>query len=180
MKVPPIDKPYIISFCQSICPESKGIYVPVDPLPNKPINECFSIVPEYITSNGGEQKIGWAIWYWPGVFIEAEFHCIWESPDGHLVDITPKQLPTINQILFLPDPTRHYEGRQVDNIRKPISQHPLINQYIALAERYYRETNKGDLANQHGYIIVPDKVRKIEEKMQKIGLALIEKFGSPF
>ena len=33
--------------------------------------------------------MGWRIWEWYGVMIEAEFHTIWESSDGILHDITP-------------------------------------------------------------------------------------------
>lgn len=179
MKVPYKNKNYVISFCQHVCLGSKSIYVPVDPLPDKPINECFSIVPEHVASHGGEQKFGWSIWHWPMVFIEAEFHCIWKRPDGLLIDITPKLLP-FDQILFLPDPNRHYEGRQIDNIRKPISHDPLVKQFISLAEERYRETNKGDLADYHGPFIASRRVREIDDEMRKIGFTLAHKFGSPF
>jgi hypothetical protein len=179
MKVPYKKKSYVVSFCRYVCPGSKPIYVPVDALPNKPINECFSIVPEHIASHGGEQKLGWSIWHWPKVFIEAEFHCIWKRPDGVLVDITPNLLP-FDQILFLPDPHRHYEGRQIDNIRKPISNDLLVKQFIALAEERYREMNKGDLANQHGHVAVSARIGEIDYEMTKIGLTLTQKFGPAF
>jgi hypothetical protein len=178
MKVPYKNKKYVISFCRHICPGSKCVYVPVDPLPNKPINECFSIVPEHIASNGGEQKFGWSIWHWRKVFIEAEFHCIWKRPDGTLIDITPKSLP-FDQILFLPDPHRRYEGRQVDNIRQPISNDFIVKQFIAFAEERYRETNKGDLANQHGRVVVSARVGEIDYEMKKLGFILTQKFGAP-
>jgi len=178
MKVPYKNKNYVISFCRHICLGSKSVYVPVDALPDKPINECFSIVPEHVASYGGEQKFGWSIWHWPKVFIEAEFHCIWKRPDGLLIDITPKLLP-FDRILFLPDPKRHYKGRQVDNVRKPICKDPIVKKYICLAEERFTETNKGDLANQHGPVIVSKRVGEIDDEMEKIGLALAQKFGLP-
>jgi len=178
MKVPNKNKKHVISFCRRICPGSQCIYVPVDPLLDKPLDECFSIVPKHIISHGGEQKFGWSIWHWRKVFIEAEFHSIWKRPDGTLIDITPKLLP-FNQILFLPDPHRRYEGRQIDNIREPISNDQLVKEFIALAEERHREMNKGDLADQHGLVIVSRRVEEIDYQMKQIGFALVEKFGPP-
>jgi hypothetical protein len=178
MKVPFIYSNHIKAFCRNVVPDSKPIYVVVQPLPDKPINECFNIVPEHILAHGGEQQFGWSIWHWPKVFVEAEFHSVWKCPDGTMVDITPKRI-SVDRILFLPDPHRHYEGRQVDNIRKPISNDPLIKQFLALAEERYRETNKGDLANQHGRVIVSARVGEIDHEMRKIGFFLAQKFGSP-
>lgn len=179
MKVPKKDKDYVISLCKSICPDSKCVYVPVKPLPDKPANECFSIVPEHIISNGGEQKFGWSIWHWPHVFVEAEFHAVWKSPKGALIDITPKS-DSFGRILFLPDPHRFYDGRQVDNIRKPISNDPLVKKFLDLWEERYREMNKGYLANQHGIIIVPQRVREIDYEVEQLSLILAAKFGFPF
>jgi hypothetical protein len=81
--------PAIINFCKEISSE-QPIFVSLRPVVDKPINECFSIVPKHITTHGGKQKIGWCIHVWRYVLIEAEFHCIWESPEGKLIDITPR------------------------------------------------------------------------------------------
>ncbi len=65
-----------LSFCNGITQESFPFEALCRPLLNKPFNECFHIVEEYINNNGGERIIGWAIWERPGTFIEAEFHAI--------------------------------------------------------------------------------------------------------
>jgi len=178
LKTPYKNKKYVISFCRKVCIGSKSMYVIVEPLPNKPVNECFSIVPEHVASHRGKQKFGWAIYHWPRVFIEAEFHCVWERPDGVLIDITPKAFH-FDKILFLPDPHRHYEGFQVDNIRKAISNDPLVKSFIDLAAERFREMNKGDLAYQHGDINISERCKGIECEMEKINLALVMKFGWP-
>ena len=74
-----------------------------------------------VEKNGGGFQYGWQIWEWPDVMIEAEFHAVWNSPQGILIDITPKQIDT-HKILFLPDANRTYEGKQVNNFRQPLRQ----------------------------------------------------------
>jgi uncharacterized protein YchJ len=53
----------------------------------------------------------------PGVFLEAEFHAVWATLDGMLVDPSPKA-DGEDRILFLPDATRTYVGLPVENRRK--------------------------------------------------------------
>jgi hypothetical protein len=51
------------------------------------------------------------------MFLEAEFHAVWISSDGKIIDITPK-VDNEDVILFLPDSKRIYDGRFVENRRK--------------------------------------------------------------
>ena len=96
--------------------------------------DCFSNVEMVIEQNGGRAVYGWAIWQVPGVYIEAEFHCIWENDAGEMLDITPYPYRTEN-ILFLPDSTRIYRGQQVDNIRQMVnSEQRLSEQFENLAK----------------------------------------------
>lgn len=39
---------------------------------------------------GGLPVAGWQIHIWPGLFIEALFHYVWQSPSGELVDLSAK------------------------------------------------------------------------------------------
>lgn len=43
-----------------------------------------------VAAAGGEPVHGWTIWEWAPALLTAEFHCVWRSPSGELVDITPK------------------------------------------------------------------------------------------
>jgi len=146
-------KNYIKAFCRQIVPGGEPLYIPVQPLPDKPINECFAIVPEHIASHGGKQLIGWNIREWKRVLIEAEFHAVWQRPDGTIVDITPKDT---SRILFLPDPSRKYTGISVDNIRKPLRKDPRIRRFCDLGHERFLELNKGDLADKYGEIFLKD------------------------
>ena len=105
---PNLITPKILELCSTVSPGQKPFYVTVKPLPNQEFNECFRIVPEHVTTHGGEQIIGWSIWkFIELMIIEAEFHAIWRSPGGELYDITPKETGDI-KILFLPDPSRNH------------------------------------------------------------------------
>lgn len=140
--------------------------VPCQPLAGKPMLECFSIVPEHVIAEGGKQLIGWAIWETPGVFIEAEFHAVWQDPHGNLIDLTPRPIP-FDHILFLPDPSREYRGRQVDNIRRPLVKDRDVVRFLYLARRHFEIQNTGDLADQHGEIELPPRLAKEFWKVEK-------------
>jgi hypothetical protein len=83
--------------------------------------------------------------------VEAEFHAVWRDPNGALHDLTPKALP-IHRILFLPDPVRVYEGRQVNNIRRAISSAGAVKDFIEAADAMFEFMNRGERANQHGQL----------------------------
>ncbi len=147
------------------------------PLANAPVNDCFSVVPRHVLQHGGEQVIGWAVWEWPRVYIEAEFHAVWRQNDGSLLDITPKAA-SIPRILFLPDIRRVYNGRQVDNIRKPLAHDPAIKRFCELATLMYREQNRGDLAEYHGPIVFTECMQRIDRERQQLGLLLRRRYGT--
>jgi hypothetical protein len=170
-------KPYVISFCRSIVKEPNPSYISVRPLRRAPANECFRILPKHIDANGGEQVIGWTIWEWPRVLIEAEFHCVWRHPEGALLDITPKSL-SIPRILFLPDSSRSYKGRQVDNIRKPLDHDPAIQRFCELSSRLHRALNEGELADYFGEVELSEEATRDELERQRLQVLLNRRYGS--
>jgi hypothetical protein len=64
--------------------------------------QCHMNVLHRVRTHGGKRRNGWLIWE-SAMFAEASFHCVWESPDGELVDLTPRD-DGEEHILFLPDP----------------------------------------------------------------------------
>jgi hypothetical protein len=128
--------------------------------------------------HGGKQHLGWAIWEWPKVLIEAEFHCIWESPGGELLDITPKDSP-LDKILFLPDPKRKYGGVQVDNIRKALARDKNIERFISLAHERYVELNRIVKPDYYGPIIYSAKATAIDDEMKELEYRFRIKYGAP-
>jgi hypothetical protein len=161
---PKLILPYVLTFCRSIC-RNEPVWVPLRPLPGKPVKECLSIVPEYVGMYGGTQRNGWAIWEFSKVMIEAEFHCVWESPDGELLDLTPQGF-ALDKILFLPDGKRKYRGLQIDNIRKPLTRDKDVKRFIELAERKFIELNRSVLPGYYGKIDIPDTVLAIQHEME--------------
>ncbi len=157
---------YIIKLCLQIVPDAQPLVVDSRPLPAAPERECFQIVSTQVEQHGGQAVYGWAIWEVPGVYIEAEYHSVWQSPEGELLCLTPFPL-SLESILFLPDPNRPYKGRQIDNVRESLVKDRDVYRYLYLAKRIFEITNAGDLADQHGEIRLPPKAAKEYWKIQE-------------
>jgi hypothetical protein len=149
--------PHVIDFCRSLS-QGTPVYLEVRPDPQDVINECPSNVQRHIQSEGGEAVTGWQIWEWLGLMIEAEFHQVWRTADGELRDVTPKVLP-FPRTLFVADPRLIYDGRQVNNVRRPLTDDDRVRKFIALADNIFAITNSGALATFHGQL-PPDVARE--------------------
>lgn len=154
-----LDAPETLNFCLQVVPDAHAVLINNEPFPGAEVMDCFPNVEMVIEKNGGKAVYGWAIWWVPGVYIEAEFHCIWENDAGEMLDITPYPYHTDN-ILFLPDSKRIYKGQQVDNIRQALVNAPDVIRWLYLARKRFEILNTGDLANQHGRIELPPKLAK--------------------
>jgi hypothetical protein len=141
-----------------------------------PPDECFHVVKQHVAINGGRQVFGWSIWEWPGVFLEAEFHSVWETPHGVLIDITPKQM-LFDSITFLLDPKKHYEGHQVDNVRKPLINSLLVRRFIEVNNEIFNALNKGAAKYQMKVARSPE-LDKMYLHQKNLYLKLLEKFGA--
>lgn len=170
---------HVQAFCKTIAVADSPVLVPYEPLLGQPTLECFSIVPEHVVGHGGKQLTGWAIWERPDVFIEAEFHAVWQDDDGLLHDLTPRDF-TVEHILFLPDPSREYTGRQVDNIRKALVDDFYVARFLKLFSRRFEILNKGDLANQHGLISLSPsadrELRELEKEMEQLQTRIARRY----
>ena len=143
------------SLCTALAPNVVPIYVDVRPIHNAPANECFSLVDSAVQREGGSSLLGWALWELPGVFVEAEFHAVWASPTGELIDVAPKNRP-VSRVLFLPGKDLVYSGRQVNNVRRTLSLDPCITEYFATFDAEHELMNRGDRVDQHGEIELVD------------------------
>lgn len=126
----------VLDLCTFVEPTAAPIYVDVRPVPNATLDDCLLNVFEQVTTHGGAERQGWAIWYIPGVWVEAEYHCIWLSPDGRLIDITPKK-DGETSILFLPTERAPCVPGDFlpDSIRRPLknTKDTRLNSLIASA-----------------------------------------------
>jgi hypothetical protein len=148
----------IIKHARRVVPGGAPEFIPVTPFPGKTAHECFSNVENHVKAAGGYVQFGWYIYLWPRVLLEFVFHAVWRQTNGKLVDLTPHP-DNEPEILFLPDPSRAYEGLSLDNVRFPLTKKPLVQRYIELAEQRFYEFNK----NKTPYV----KMRKVN------GIALV-------
>lgn len=130
------------------------VYLPVTPTPQAMPNECFQNVEANVLMHGGETIYGWLLWEWPHVLVEAEFHAVWRNLEGELVEITPKPDGDSN-VLFLPDPLRRYQGRQVDNVRLAVRDDLLVHHFIRNAGNIFSIMKRGERADVAGYVTLP-------------------------
>ena len=164
--------PHVLAFCESVAPGSTPSYVAVTPGPDDEPLACMPNVRRRIASDGGEEVLGWKIWEWYGVMIEAELHMLWRSPDGVLTDITPN-VQDFGQVLFLPDATRVYTDQQVNNLRRPLISNPKIPEFIAAADESFAIQNEGDRATQFEISLSMGELQKLRLiEMRKMQLAV--------
>jgi hypothetical protein len=123
--------PEVIAFSESLGAKAP-LYVPVQQDPCGIYGMCFVGVADKIKADAGSICHGWAIWETlPGLFLTAEFHAVWVSPSGELIDITPKpQRET--RVVFAPDPRY---AADFDFLKRPNSHRVRIYRPADLVER---------------------------------------------
>lgn len=117
-------------FCSGISADAP-VYVPVEPEPDANPSYCFDNVAHQIEEYGGSVAYGWAIWQWPGAYLEAEHHGIWRNDRGQLIDITPG-IDHRRRILFQPDQSATYDPSTFrNNILAAKKGNPLAFELVA-------------------------------------------------
>lgn len=134
--VPPGITSGVRSFAREISGGENPRYVPVVPVAQGRLADCFNNVRRQIQCAGGGIQFGWALWLIPQIMIEAEHHAVWQSPDGKLIDVSPYPRP-LRKTLFVPDARYPDDGKPIDNIRKAIYDHPLVDEFISRGRRKY-------------------------------------------
>lgn len=170
--------------CAAINPEARPVYLEIKPDPDSESLDCFHNVRRKAEREGGEIQLGWAIWTWPRVFVEAEHHAVYLSPEGQLIDTTPPQAHGITRRLFLPDAAAVYdfanEGVRRDNIRHALSNDPLIRSFFSAAERRTAILNA---IPGIGMIAVDERIARqiaaAEEAVAQIQVQLAAKYTKP-
>ena len=105
--------PHVEIFAADVVPGATPFQLLSAPLPGVPINECTQVIPHHVAQHGGRTVLGWALWERVGVFIEAEFHAVWEPPGDEMVDLMPRP-EAFQTITFVPDPHLVDDGRNRD------------------------------------------------------------------
>lgn len=120
---------------------------------------CFVNVLNKVREEKGEIIYGWQFCEYP-YMIEAEFHAVWKSPNGQLIDITPS-ISNENQILFIIDKSRVFQGESIDNIRFNTTTNELVDDIIRVEEARFRFMNKGERKNILGELPLNEKEASI-------------------
>lgn len=151
------------------------IVLEIKPEPGSEPSDCTNIVEQKVKKEGGRIIYGWQIWK-TKFLVEAEFHAVWEMPDGEtLVDLTPKNYKGITEILFLEDESIVYDGKQIDNIRLNITKNHLVTHFIEICKAYFAFMNKGERANQYQLIlnsVEQNELYEIEKLREGVGAML--------
>lgn len=180
MTGPPRDIfPYVLDFCRSVATGSIPFFIEVTAESGDMPVECVGNVRKRIAALGGEEVLGWKIWEWYGVMIEAEFHMLWRSPEGRLHDVTPNAA-AFDRVLFLPDPTMSYPEQQINNVRQPLNSDPRVREFIGIANQIFGIYNLGERAKQFEIALSRDEMRTLQAfELKKMQLQRLIEQSSP-
>jgi len=141
IKIPSPTNKFVAELQKQLTLQSSPVILDIKAGPMDEACACFENVRRRVKDEGGESVLGWQFWEHP-YMIEAEFHAVWRKPDGSLLDITPKDDRDIQQILFIEDSTRTYDGTQTDNVRINSTTCGLVDDLIEVEKAKYRFLNK--------------------------------------
>jgi hypothetical protein len=103
---------------------------------------CHVSAKHVAAKHGGRRIHGWALWQvgqGSATLIIADFHSVWEKPDGTIVDVTPPKFGT--RVLFVPDPSlaigRIGKAQQLHNNRTNFAQAPRLRDGSEIDEEYF-------------------------------------------
>ncbi|HVI60290.1 MAG TPA: SEC-C domain-containing protein [Luteimonas sp.] len=169
---PPQITRHIRQLIQKVVPGGVASYMAVQPEVDALEKECFPNVEAKIARAGGRMLRGWQLWEWAHVLVEAEFHAVWLSPDGQMVDLTPKPHHETT-VLFVPDARRSYSGATVDNVRLPIRDDQLIRHFIGVSEAITRVLSRGVPAAPGEVSVPAHEIEPLQQAHQFLGYALL-------
>lgn len=164
--------PAILDLCTQLGLGGRPQFLDVAPANDAQALDCFPVVAQQVERAGGEACFGWRIWELPWAYVEAEFHAVWRNPQGELIDITPTQTG-VSRVLFLPDPRRVYEGRQVNNVRRVLSANPAVDEFLRAADAEFEFLNRGSRADQHVLSLSPSEAAELRVIRQRRADALL-------
>jgi hypothetical protein len=123
--------------------KNEPFYVDVIPDPIFENGNCFPNVMGKVNEEKGKIIYGWQFCEYD-YMIEAEFHAIWESPVGKLIDITPGHTSVVKS-LFVIDPNRKFEGIRIENVMLNVTENKLVDDIIDNEKARFHFMNKVEL-----------------------------------
>jgi len=112
-----------------------AIKVRVCPDPSARERDCFVTVRDKVDAEGGTMRLGWAVWQHGRLFIEGEFHAVYDPGNSRpWIDLTPRPQRT-EEVLFLLDEGTSYDFDStdvVDNRRVALIPDPRVERALRL------------------------------------------------
>jgi hypothetical protein len=123
--------------------DTSPFYIRIVPYPSSEYGSCFDNVIRKVEQEFGEVVYGWQFCEYE-YMIEAEFHAVWKSPAGEIIDITSPARPDIKEILFVVDGKRKFTGESSDNFRFNKTSNKLVDDIIDVEKAKFRFLNRGE------------------------------------
>lgn len=133
--------PPIKRLCRKLVGDGMPGFVPVLAGPSAKPNAAYENVEETIRVNAGKHAPGWLIWEMRGVLLNAERYVCWRSPEGDLIDVSPKP-DGEKRILFLEGP-EPWDGSQVCPTTFALVDDEPVREYIRLYQAERRQWVRG-------------------------------------
>ena len=156
----------LLALCEQLVPGGAPVVLPrLAPAEARPL-DCFETVEQKVADHGGAPGYGWALWEWPGLFLEAEFYAMWRDPQGQLNDITPRPGDS-RTILFLLDPSRVFDGRRVKTIRHALSRDPAVTGFLRACDEEFALINRGARAFMRNVALQGAELGELQQIWQR-------------
>jgi hypothetical protein len=131
----------LLALVEALVPGGKPVPLVRDAPPEARPADCFETIERQIVNSGGTACFGWLLWECQRLYLEAEFYAAWRDSDGKIRDVTPRVGPA--HVLFLPDPSRVFEGRRVPSVRRALTQDPAVTGFLRACEEEFELINRG-------------------------------------
>ncbi len=129
--------PPVKRFCKRLVADAVPGFVPVLAASSAKVNASHENVEDTIRVNGGVHAPGWLIWEMRGVLLNAERYTCWRSPEGDVVDVSPKP-DGEKRILFLEGP-EPWDGSRVCPTTYALIDDEPVAEYIRLYQAERRQ-----------------------------------------
>lgn len=168
MITPDIEREHVRIFCSDISGGNLPRILQLAPHPKASFHRCVQNVETIVSIYGGKALSGWHISEWPGLYLEARSHDVWECHEGKIIDPTPTTM-------------RFLATAFVEDVRvKELNGHTSRIKILVDDDLVYDFIGEGDLLNNEFSrtgVFPHHRQHRIKELLKK----MIQKYGEePF
>jgi hypothetical protein len=143
-------------------------FIDITPLSGCLPGNCHLNVARLVRERGGSGETGWAIWQYGRLWLEAEFHEIWVTPEGRRLDVTPDADGEVRR-LFVPDPSRRFDGYVIPKRYQVLKKSGDVRRAV----RSYAEAERIRCRYRVGEAVAPADVLRILSAQSQASAALL-------